>query len=116
MVSDVEFPGTVVAITHDRYFLDNAAGWILELDRGRGIPWEGNYTSWLEQKEQRLAIEEKQEAAHRKAIQHELEWVRSGAKARQAKGKARLQRFEELTSQDQKMAHEVELLKRLILE
>jgi ATP-binding cassette ChvD family protein len=96
----VEFPGTVVAITHDRYFLDNAAGWILELDRGRGIPWEGNYTSWLEQKEQRLAVEEKQEAARRKAIQHELEWVRSGARGRQSKGKARLQRFEELSSQE----------------
>ena len=96
----VEFPGTVVAITHDRYFLDNAAGWILELDRGRGIPWEGNYTSWLEQKEQRLAIEEKQEAARKKAIQHELEWVRSGARGRQSKGKARLQRFEELSSQE----------------
>ncbi len=96
----VDFPGTVVAITHDRYFLDNAAGWILELDRGRGIPWEGNYTSWLEQKEQRLAIEEKQEAARRKAIQHELEWVRAGARGRQSKGKARLQRFEELSSQE----------------
>ncbi|NRB72651.1 MAG: energy-dependent translational throttle protein EttA [Xanthomonadales bacterium] len=96
----VEFPGTVVAITHDRYFLDNAAGWILELDRGRGIPWEGNYSSWLEQKEQRLAIEEKQEAARKKAIQHELEWVRAGVKGRQAKGKARLQRFEELNSQE----------------
>ncbi len=96
----VEFPGTVVAITHDRYFLDNAAGWILELDRGRGIPWEGNYTSWLEQKEQRLAIEEKQEAARKKAIQHELEWVRSGARGRQSKGKARLQRFEEHSSQE----------------
>jgi ATP-binding cassette ChvD family protein len=96
----VEFPGTVVAITHDRYFLDNAAGWILELDRGRGIPWEGNYTSWLEQKEQRLAIEEKQEAARKKAIQHELEWVRAGARGRQSKGKARLQRFEELSSQE----------------
>jgi ATP-binding cassette ChvD family protein len=96
----VEFPGTVVAITHDRYFLDNAAGWILELDRGRGIPWEGNYTSWLEQKEQRLAIEEKQEAARKRAIQHELEWVRAGARGRQSKGKARLQRFEELSSQE----------------
>ena len=96
----VEFPGTVVAITHDRYFLDNAAGWILELDRGRGIPWEGNYTSWLEQKEQRLALEEKQEAARKKAIQHELEWVRAGAKGRQSKGKARLNRFEELSSQE----------------
>jgi len=96
----VEFPGTVVAITHDRYFLDNAAGWILELDRGRGIPWEGNYTSWLEQKEQRLVIEEKQEAARKKAIQHELEWVRAGARGRQSKGKARLNRFEELSSQE----------------
>ncbi len=96
----VDFPGTVVAITHDRYFLDNAAGWILELDRGHGIPWEGNYSSWLEQKEQRLAIEEKQEAARRKAMQHELEWVRAGARGRQAKGKARLQRFEELSSQE----------------
>ncbi len=96
----VEYPGTVVAITHDRYFLDNAAGWILELDRGRGIPWEGNYTNWLEQKEQRLAIEEKQEAARKKAIQHELEWVRSGARGRQSKGKARMNRFEELSSQE----------------
>jgi ATP-binding cassette ChvD family protein len=96
----VDFPGTVVAVTHDRYFLDNAAGWILELDRGHGIPWEGNYSSWLEQKEQRLAIEEKQEAAHRKAIRHELEWVRSGARGRQSKGKARLQRFEELASRE----------------
>ncbi|MDX1460285.1 MAG: energy-dependent translational throttle protein EttA [Xanthomonadales bacterium] len=95
-----DFPGTVVAITHDRYFLDNAAGWILELDRGYGIPWEGNYSSWLEQKEQRLAIEEKQEAARQKAIKHELEWVRAGVKARQTKSKARLQRFEELANQE----------------
>jgi len=95
-----EFPGTVVAITHDRYFLDNAAGWILELDRGRGIPYEGNYSSWLEQKEKRLEIEEKQETARQKAIKHELEWVRSGAKGRHTKSKARLQRFEEMNSQE----------------
>jgi energy-dependent translational throttle protein EttA len=93
-----EYPGTVVAITHDRYFLDNVAGWILELDRGRGIPWQGNYSSWLEQKEQRLAQEEKQETARQRAIRHELEWVRQGAKGRHAKGKARLARFEELSS------------------
>jgi len=95
-----EFTGTVVAITHDRYFLDNAAGWILELDRGHGIPYEGNYTRWLEQKEQRLAVEEKQEAAHQKTIHAELEWVRSNAKGRQAKSKARLARFDELNSQE----------------
>jgi len=95
-----EYPGTVIAVTHDRYFLDNVAGWILELDRGYGIPWEGNYSSWLEQKEQRLRIEESQQAAHQKTIKAELEWVRSNPKARQAKAKARLQRFEELTSKD----------------
>ncbi len=94
-----QYPGTVIAITHDRYFLDNVAGWILELDRGHGIPWKGNYSSWLEQKEQRLQMEERQEAAHQKSIRKELEWVRSNAKARQAKGKARLNRFEELNSQ-----------------
>jgi sulfate-transporting ATPase len=94
------FPGTVVAVTHDRYFLDNVAGWILELDRGTGIPWEGNYTSWLEQKEQRLEIEAKQEAARIKTMKEELEWVRSNPKARQAKSKARLARFEELSSQE----------------
>lgn len=93
-----EFEGTVVAITHDRYFLDNVAGWILELDRGEGIPWEGNYSSWLEQKDQRLAQEQSAEAAHRKSIEKELEWVRQGAKGRQSKGKARLARFEELNS------------------
>ncbi len=93
-----EYPGTVMAVTHDRYFLDNVAGWILELDRGYGIPWEGNYTSWLEQREQRLKIEEKQEAAHHKTIKAELEWIRSNPKARQAKAKARIQRFEELSS------------------
>ena len=95
-----DFPGTVVAITHDRYFLDNAAGWILELDRGRGIPYEGNYSDWLEAKEQRLAQEKRQEASHQHSIKAELEWVRSNPKGRQAKSKARLQRFEELQSQD----------------
>jgi len=94
------FPGTVVAVTHDRYFLDNVAGWILELDRGFGIPWEGNYSSWLEQKEQRLEIEAKQEAARIKTMKEELEWVRSNPKARQAKSKARLARFDELASQE----------------
>jgi ATP-binding cassette ChvD family protein len=94
-----KFDGTVIAVTHDRYFLDNVAGWILELDRGHGIPWEGNYTSWLEQKEERLALEEKQEAAHHKSIKTELEWVRSNPKARRAKSKARLAQFEELNSQ-----------------
>jgi ATP-binding cassette ChvD family protein len=93
------YPGTVIAITHDRYFLDNVAEWILELDRGHGIPWKGNYSSWLEQKEARLAIEEKREAARRKTIQGELEWVRANPKARQAKSKARLNRFQELVSQ-----------------
>lgn len=93
-----DFEGTVVAITHDRYFLDNVAGWILELDRGEGIPWEGNYSSWLEQKEKRLAQEASAEAAHRKSVEKELEWVRQGAKGRQSKGKARLARFEELNS------------------
>ena len=95
-----KYPGTVVAITHDRYFLDNVAGWILELDRGYGIPWEGNYSSWLEQKEARLAMEEKTEAAHQKSIKAELEWVRANPKARQAKSKARLSRFQELTSKE----------------
>ncbi|GAA6151813.1 energy-dependent translational throttle protein EttA [Pseudoteredinibacter isoporae] len=95
-----EFSGTVVAITHDRYFLDNAAGWILELDRGHGIPYEGNYTTWLETKEQRLEQEQKTEAAHNKAIKAELEWVRQNPKGRQAKNKARLARFEEMQSQD----------------
>ena len=95
-----EYPGTVVAITHDRYFLDNAAGWILELDRGHGIPYEGNYTNWLEAKEKRLATEAKQEAAREKTIKSELEWVRANPKGRQAKSKARMARFEELNSQD----------------
>jgi len=93
-----QYPGTVVAVTHDRYFLDNVAGWILELDRGHGIPWEGNYSSWLEQKEKRLAVEEKQETARQKAMQAELEWVRSNPKGRHAKSKARLARFEELAN------------------
>tara|TARA_R110002049_G_scaffold13509_3_gene58771 strand:- start:125676 stop:127349 length:1674 start_codon:yes stop_codon:yes gene_type:complete len=95
-----EFQGTVVAVTHDRYFLDNVAGWILELDRGYGIPWEGNYSSWLDQKETRLKQEEKQQQARMKTISAELEWVRSNPKARQAKSKARLKRFEELNSQE----------------
>ncbi|MDH3399349.1 MAG: energy-dependent translational throttle protein EttA [Chromatiales bacterium] len=94
------YPGTVVAVTHDRYFLDNVAGWILELDRGYGIPWEGNYTSWLEQKEQRLEMEEKQEAARVRSMKHELEWVRTNPKGRQAKSKARLKQYEELASQE----------------
>ncbi|GLS25886.1 energy-dependent translational throttle protein EttA [Marinibactrum halimedae] len=96
----VDFPGTVVAITHDRYFLDNAAGWILELDRGRGIPYEGNYSDWLEAKEKRLEQEERSEASHQKAIKAELEWVRQNPKGRQAKNKARLARFEEMQSQE----------------
>jgi sulfate-transporting ATPase len=95
-----DYPGTVVAVTHDRYFLDNVAGWILELDRGYGIPWEGNYSSWLEQKEQRLEQEEREEAAHIKTMKAELEWVRSNPKGRHAKSKARLQRYEELASQE----------------
>ncbi len=95
-----EYPGTVVAITHDRYFLDNCAEWILELDRGHGIPYEGNYTTWLEAKEKRLDQEKKEEDAHAKAIRHELEWVRQGAKGRQSKSKARLARFEEMNSRE----------------
>ena len=95
-----EYPGTVVAVTHDRYFLDNVAGWILELDRGRGIPWEGNYSSWLEQKDARLQLEDKQQTAHTRAMKEELEWVRSNPKGRQAKSKARVARFDELSSQE----------------
>lgn len=95
-----DFTGTIVAVTHDRYFLDNVAQWILELDRGHGIPYEGNYSSWLEQKEQRLIQEKRQEASHMKVIQHELEWVRSNAKGKRTKSKARLQRFEELQSKE----------------
>ncbi len=105
-----EYAGTVVAVTHDRYFLDNVAGWILELDRGHGIPWEGNYSSWLEQKEARLATEEKKEASRQKTIKAELEWVRSNPKARQAKSKARMQRFEELSSADYQKRSETKSL------
>src|SRR5262245_42730837 len=94
-----EFKGTIVAITHDRYFLDNVAQWILELDRGEGIPWKGNYSSWLEQKQQRLSQEEKQESAKQKTLQRELEWIRLAPRARQAKGKARITAFEELQNQ-----------------
>ena len=101
-----DFPGTVVAITHDRYFLDNAAGWILELDRGRGIPYEGNYSDWLDAKEKRLEQEKRQEASHQKAIRSELEWVRSNAKGRQTKSKARLARFDELQSQEFQVRNE----------
>jgi ATP-binding cassette ChvD family protein len=96
-----EFKGTVVAITHDRYFLDNVAGWILELDRGAGIPWEGNYSSWLEQKKNRLAQEEKEESSRQRSLERELEWVRMAPRARQAKGKARLQHYEELLAEQQ---------------
>jgi sulfate-transporting ATPase len=102
------FPGTVVAVTHDRYFLDNVAGWILELDRGYGIPWEGNYSSWLEQKEKRLETEEKQEQARIKAMQKELEWVRQNPKGRQAKSKARLARFEEMSSYEYQKRNETQ--------
>ena len=104
----VRYPGTVVAVTHDRYFLDNAAEWILELDRGHGIPWKGNYTSWLEQKEARLETEAKQEAARIKTMKHELEWVRQNPKARQAKSKARLARFEELNSAEYQKRNETQ--------
>jgi sulfate-transporting ATPase len=102
------FPGTVVAVTHDRYFLDNAAGWILELDRGYGIPWEGNYSSWLEQKEKRLQVEASQEAARIKAMQAELEWVRQNPKGRGTKSKARLARFQELSSQEYQSRNETQ--------
>ena len=104
----VRFPGTVVAVTHDRYFLDNAAEWILELDRGHGIPWKGNYSSWLEQKEARLAQEEAQESARRKALHTELEWVRQNPKARQAKSKARIARYEELASAEYQKRNETQ--------
>ncbi len=102
------FPGTVVAVTHDRYFLDNAAEWILELDRGHGIPWKGNYSSWLDQKEERLKQEESSESARQKAIKKELEWVRQNPKGRQAKSKARIARFEELNSQDYQKRNETQ--------
>ena len=105
-----DYKGTVVAITHDRYFLDNAAEWILELDRGHGIPWKGNYTSWLEQKDERLAQEAKQEVSRQKAIKAELEWVRSNAKGRQAKSKARMARFDELNSQESQKRNETQEL------
>jgi energy-dependent translational throttle protein EttA len=95
-----DYPGTVVAVTHDRYFLDNVAGWILELDRGKGIPWEGNYSSWLEQKQARLLLEEKQETKRQRTLEHELEWIRLSPRARQAKGKARLNAYEDLLHQD----------------
>ena len=101
-----EFPGTVVAVTHDRYFLDNAAEWILELDRGYGIPWKGNYSSWLDQKDQRLQHEERSEKAHQRAIRDELDWVRANPKGRRAKSKARLQRFEELSSREYQKQNE----------
>ncbi|HPF60348.1 MAG TPA: energy-dependent translational throttle protein EttA, partial [Candidatus Competibacteraceae bacterium] len=105
-----DYPGTVVAVTHDRYFLDNVAGWILELDRGRGIPWEGNYSSWLDQKEKRLEVEEKQETAHIKAMKAELEWVRANPKGRHAKSKARVARFEDLESQEFQKRNETQEL------
>lgn len=105
-----EYKGTVVAVTHDRYFLDNVAGWILELDRGHGIPWEGNYSSWLEQKEKRLAVEEKQESARQKAMKAELDWVRTNPKGRHAKSKARLARFDELSSQEFQSRNETQEL------
>src|SRR5438132_2207413 len=97
-----KYAGTVIAVTHDRYFLDNVAGWILELDRGEGIPWKGNYSSWLEQKKKRLETEEKQESARQKALARELEWVRQSPRARQAKSKARLQAYESMLAQDQR--------------
>src|SRR5689334_4235386 len=95
-----EYPGTVVAVTHDRYFLDNVAGWILELDRGAGIPWEGNYSSWLEQKQERLSLEEKAESARQRTLKRELEWIRMSPRARQAKSKARVTAYEELLRQE----------------
>src|SRR5690606_8885535 len=103
-----KFPGTVVAVTHDRYFLDNVAEWILELDRGHGIPWRGNYSSWLEQKEDRLKQEESTESARQRTIKKELEWVRQNPKGRQAKSKARLSRFEELASHEYQKRNETQ--------
>ncbi|PKM10741.1 MAG: energy-dependent translational throttle protein EttA [Gammaproteobacteria bacterium HGW-Gammaproteobacteria-3] len=103
-----DYPGTVVAVTHDRYFLDNVAGWILELDRGQGIPWEGNYSNWLEQKEKRLELEERQESSRQKSMKAELEWVRSNPKGRHAKSKARLARFDELASQETQQRNETQ--------
>src|SRR5215203_1934521 len=105
------YEGTVIAVTHDRYFLDNIAGWILELDRGQGIPWKGNYSSWLEQKKARLAVEEKQESSRQRALQRELDWVRQSPRARQAKSKARLQAYEQLLHQDvKKKEQEIEIV------
>ncbi|HLL14456.1 MAG TPA: ATP-binding cassette domain-containing protein, partial [Pyrinomonadaceae bacterium] len=105
-----KYPGTVIAVTHDRYFLDNVAGWILELDRGQGIPWQGNYSSWLEQKGQRLAVEEKQESERQRTLQRELEWIRMSPKGRQAKSKARINSYEALASQEtQGRASELEI-------
>src|SRR5206468_5361558 len=104
------YEGTVIAVTHDRYFLDNVAGWILELDRGQGIPWKGNYSSWLEQKKARLAVEEKTESARQKALARELEWVRQSPRARVAKSKARLQAYEKMLAEDaRKKEQEVEI-------
>src|SRR3989449_1067087 len=102
-----EYPGTVVAVTHDRYFLDNVAGWILELDRGQGIPWEGNYSSWLDQKQQRLALEEKAESARQRTLQRELEWIRMSPRARQAKSKARVTAYEDLLRQETEKRQDV---------
>src|SRR5687768_9007644 len=105
-----QYKGTVIAVTHDRYFLDNVAGWILELDRGEGIPWKGNYSSWLDQKQKRLAVEEKQESSRKKALQRELEWVRQSPKARQAKSKARLKAYETMLNEDaRKKEQEIEI-------
>src|SRR5438270_520212 len=109
-----EYPGTVVAVTHDRYFLDNVAGWILELDRGRGIPWEGNYTSWLEQKQQRLALEEKADVRRQRTLERELEWVRMSPRARQAKGKARVTGYEALAAEAEAAPDRAEKLEILI--
>jgi len=113
-----QYPGTVIAVTHDRYFLDNVAGWILELDRGYGIPWQGNYSSWLEQKDKRLQVEEQQQSALKKMLERELEWVRQNPKARQAKSKARMQRFEELQSrefQERNETNEIYIYLQLLL-
>jgi ATPase subunit of ABC transporter with duplicated ATPase domains len=101
-----DFPGTVIAVTHDRYFLDNVAGWILELDRGQGIPWKGNYSSWLEQKQERLRREEKSETERQKTLQRELEWIRMSPKARHAKGKARINSYEDLLRQESEKRRE----------
>src|SRR3546814_2041670 len=108
-----DFPGTIIAVTHDRYFLDNVAGWILELDRGHGIPWQGNYSSWLEQKDNRLQTEQKQEDARSKAMKEELEWVRKNPKGRQAKSKARIKAFEELSSRSEEHTSELQSLMRI---